>query len=802
LYRVTAITIALFVTALVAVGFAVLSWRRRDDEPGATALTVYLLSIAGGAATYGLDIAAVTLPTKLFWAEVSLVFMGAVGASWAYFALAYTGRSDWTTRRVAATLALEPFGLVVLFAVFGRDPLVYTLPDSGGVGSMSAVGAEAGPVVIAHFLYIIVVSLVATILFVDLYVRARSLYRTQALAVLVGAVSPWAGVAVRAIGIAGEVDVTLFVWAFAGVVMALALNRFRVLDPVPAAHSTVVEEMGDGILVLDRDDVVGDVNPTARDLLSIDADVVGQRAESVLDDWDRLADAPPDAWTETAVQDGDETRYLELQVSPFFDHHGRRVGRLVVLRDVTDRKRREQTLARFKTVFESVQDRVFVLDEADRFVLANDRLAALLDYERSDLLGRSFATVLADGTAGDVLDVTDDAVEVTVRTQTGEDIPCELLLAPVAFDGERGTVGVLRDIRERKRVERSLQETTERFETLVAASPIAIVAADTDGVVEVWNPAAEELFGYDAAEAVGEFMPIIPEENRDAIFEQHERILAGERLTGLETELERADGTLVETSVSIAPTHGPSGEVTGSVAVIADISDRKERERKLERQNERLDEFASIVSHDLRNPLQVATGHLELLAESTDDPSVEHVETALERMVTLIDDLLTLAREGRDVSDPEPVDLEAVATRSWGTVATDVASLEVIDVPETVQGDESRLQELFENLFRNCVEHGASPDHSVTVRLGSLDGGGFFVADDGPGIPEDERETVFESGYTTAEDGTGFGLAIVERIANAHGWDVAVTESENGGARFEFVPEESRPHRADPEPNA
>ncbi|MFC7135970.1 sensor histidine kinase [Halobaculum litoreum] len=149
-------------------------------------------------------------------------------------------------------------------------------------------------------------------------------------------------------------------------------------------------------------------------------------------------------------------------------------------------------------------------------------------------------------------------------------------------------------------------------------------------------------------------------------------------------------------------------------------------------------------------------------------------------MRTLIDDLLRLAREGRVVGDAEPVGIAETARRAWRIVDTADATLSVAD--GTVDADPERLCELFENLFRNAIEHAGD---GVTVRVEPTDGG-FVVADDGPGVPPARREDVFEAGVSTADDGTGFGLAIVRRIAEAHGWSVTLEDGENGGARFRF----------------
>jgi PAS domain S-box-containing protein len=209
----------------------------------------------------------------------------------------------------------------------------------------------------------------------------------------------------------------------------------------------------------------------------------------------------------------------------------------------------------------------------------------------------------------------------------------------------------------------------------------------------------------------------------------------------------------------------------------------RERTEALERQNDRLEEFATIVSHDLRTPLNVAEGRLELVREQCDSDQLDEISDALDRMATLINDTLTLARQGQLVTERAPVEMTDLVTQCWGRVATPEATLEAVH-EGTVRADDDRLQQVFENLFRNAIEHGG-PD--VTVRVGALeDASGFFVADDGPGIPAAERDSVFERGHTTSEDGTGFGLAIVAEIVDAHGWTIGVTDGDAGGARFEI----------------
>lgn len=239
----------------------------------------------------------------------------------------------------------------------------------------------------------------------------------------------------------------------------------------------------------------------------------------------------------------------------------------------------------------------------------------------------------------------------------------------------------------------------------------------------------------------------------------------------------------------------------GRIEHYTDITEQKEREqelqrrrRELEHQTERLENFASVLSHDFRTPLYTAQTYTGVLRENgnAEETVIAEIEEALDRADALVDDVLTLAREGTSVTEPTSVDLAAVVEDAWESIRTRTATL-TVDVECVVTADESQLTRLFQNLFRNAVEHGGD---SVTVRVSQLADRGFYVADNGPGIPAEDRDRVFEWAYSTKSDGTGFGLAIVQQIADAHGWDVVVTESRDGGARFEIQNVDMKPsHR-------
>ena len=412
---------------------------------------------------------------------------------------------------------------------------------------------------------------------------------------------------------------------------------------------------------------------------------------------------------------------------------------------------------------------------------------------------------------------------------------------------------------DQSRTEARLDEERRRFRVLFeqfTQPTVEVEYEDEEPIVRRVNPAFEEVFGYPAEEVVGESLDeyIVPDDHETEAEQINSRVREGARLAAEPVTRRTADGTrafLLQNAVY------PNG--SGGFAIYMDITDRRERERLLEERTDRLDELVSVISHDLRNPLSVVAGHLEMARDGTDSHHVERALGAAERSQNIVGDLLTLAREKDRVTDPSPVALDDIARDCWRDVTTGTAAL-AVGADGTVRADRSRLRQLLENLIRNAVEHNstssrpepddavehgltsppsqaredagsdnasepsvahapedaaergsgehlppgeaapadpptagsaaagatAAADDGVTITIGALEDG-FYVADDGPGIPPEEREAVFESGYSTGESGTGLGLSIVEQVAREHGWTVDLEESADGGARFEFT---------------
>ena len=483
-------------------------------------------------------------------------------------------------------------------------------------------------------------------------------------------------------------------------------------------------------------------------------------------------------------KDGTEF-WNRVTVAPIRDDAGELANFVGFQEDVTDRKERERALQRerdrFRAVFEDSFDPMVIADDDGRYVEVNDRATELFGYPEEELLGRSIREFAPDG-----VDVGTAWTEF--RTSNGERGTFPL----VRPDGTERVVeyaatanitpgehlSVLRDVTDRERRERDLR----RYERIVNTMQEAACIYDREGRFEVVNDHLASFYGTTPESLVGEPSSLLPRIREEHGGDPYRELLDGER-EELEGEVEgEFPGHGYEVLAYRLVPLEVDGEIEGVVGVAHEITDHRRREAELERRNERLDEFASLVSHDLQNPLDVAEGRLELASEECSSEHLDAVGRAHERMRTLIEDMLALARGGTRVADVEPVPLAEVVPEAWGTAVAGEAAL-AIEAERTIRADASRLQQLFVNLFGNAVAYGG---RDVTVTVGDLDGG-FYVADDGPGVPADERERVFETGYSGTGDGHGLGLAIVREIAGAHGWDVRLTESADGGARFEFT---------------
>ena len=466
---------------------------------------------------------------------------------------------------------------------------------------------------------------------------------------------------------------------------------------------------------------------------------------------------------------------------------------------------------RFEDTIERITDAFFALDNEDRFVLLNGKAEELLGVEQDEVVGVRLWDAFPAALGTRFYEEFGEAMETQEPASFEEYYqPQGRWFEVNAYPSREGLSVFLRDVTEQRALRGKLEALHDVTREL-------IVAESDEEIAERTVAAAEEILGFPLVavwrfdDATGNLDPLAWSDPIDDRAGRPEpRGPESEFLWEVyESGESRHLGFVPATTSS---SHHP-GKVdsellvpVGEYGVIGAYSDERDafdetdvelfrllastvesafartlRERQLARRNERLDDFASVVSHDLRNPLNVATGHVEL-ARDADDPAehLDRIDDSLGRMERLIEDLLARARADRGI-DRETLSLASVAREAWEGIDSADATLE-LDADAELTADPGRLRQLFENLFRNSVEHGGDAP-TVSVGVGE---DGFSVADDGPGIPETERDEVFERGVTHAMDGNGYGLAIVADVADGHGWRVSAGESEDGGARFEI----------------
>ena len=760
IWQQTPYTIPLVATTAFLFAFA--AYLRALDRSGWVSGTTLgsLLLFAGGSwiGLYTLRLSAATLPGKLLWLRVEFVPMLALPVIWLAYVVRYAGRTDWLTWRVFGPLAAIATGIELLVLTDGVHHLVYRECGLAQVGSFAVFDPVYGPV-FAVFLAFTYTLLGASLLFLaTAAAHARGVFRWQIAVLVLFAVAP---------GVAGILYVTgntpapglnipaLSLAVSTGAV-AVSFARFRWTEMTPIARDQSMESINEAVVVLDDATRIIDLNPAAERILSESgAALVGTPLTEALPELAEALDgitddATAEVRTELTVSNGGDCRCLDARVSPVGASVGDPAGYAVLLHDITARK----------TAEERAETRRQKIEDLHR--IARDLTAARTREEVFQRAVDGGAEVLGADVCR--LAIEDDGSLVPAASSGDEPLdrydpqPADHGVAGATF---RSNAPILVD---------DLEDT--RSATPASGPEPGPYLTDGPQPATDPEPAYRALLSAPIGD-LGTIQALAAEPG--AFSDDDDREVLELLTTHIETAVQRADA-----------------------------------ESELRTERDRLEEFASVVSHDLRNPLNVAQGRIELLKDQTTSDHVEPIDRSLSRMETIIADVLTLTREGDAVGDVEPVDLGACIENAWATVDTGSGVLERPNDLGTVDADAGRLRQLLENLVRNSVEHGSTgsrtesgdadpgsdsasegdadaADPAVTVRVGRIGNeDGFYVEDDGPGIPADERDAIFEHGYTTGSGGTGLGLTIVERIADAHGWTIAVTESDSGGARFEI----------------
>ncbi len=497
--------------------------------------------------------------------------------------------------------------------------------------------------------------------------------------------------------------------------------------------------------------------------------------------------------------------------------------------DITDHRQAEASLRaseeRLRLLLGSVRDyAIYMLDPTGHVVSWNPGAEQIKGYRAEEIIGEHFSRFYVPE------DVAAGRPEAALRTaaaegryeeenwrirKDGSRIWADVVITAVRDD--RGTlVGfakVTRDLTERQRAEEALRASEDRFRTLAVTANDAIISADRHGNITYFNPGAERIFGYKAAEVDGKPLTVLmPERFRDAHSAGIARYLAtGEaRVVGKTVELAGQKNNGAEFPLELSLASWRRGSEVAFTAIIRDISQRKQTEATLRRHttqveaaNAELDAFAYSVSHDLRAPLRGIDGFsqalLEDYADRLDDAGKDYltrVRSASQRMATLIDDLLNLSRVTRSEMHIGPVDLSALATG----IAEDMQKRDsgrrvefAITPGLRVSADPGLMRVVLQNLLDNAWKFTRKrPDARIEVGSVPQDGRpAYFVKDNGAGFDMTyvgKLFGAFQRLHGAQEfDGTGIGLATVQRVIHRHGGRVWAEGAVGDGATFYFT---------------
>ncbi len=698
-----AFSFAFIAAGIMAVCYAtVISMRK--SSPGVVPFTLFLLVLAEWLFARSLEAAGVDFGTKIFWGKMMQFGTVSSGVLWIIFSLSYVGSGWWRRPRNLFLLVLIPVIAVIL--LWTNDwhhlywPNIYPSPGTDG----TVLVWEHGPAFWVECVYYYL-SIVAGIIILWRYLlRKKGLYRTQLIILIVGTAVPLAANFIYLLGLSPikGLDLTPFAILITGFIYGATIFRFRFLDVVPVARSAMVERMPDGILVLNAYGVIVDLNP-----------VLGKMGtgKAKLEKGKRLAQVWPELET--------------------------------LRRGLEDRKHSEMTTAQGQT----------------------------LDIRVTGLKGR-------DGR-------------------------------------EAGQLIVLRDITERRKMEKTLLESEQRYEALVEQSNEAVLIVK-DGEYRYANRKAEDILGYKVDEILGQHLPFgIAEEDREMMAERYRLRTEGQPVPmTYEVKVERHDGEKRDVEISVG-TIRYEGE-TANIVTLRDITERKLTQRKLEElyrqekelraslqaEMEKRNKYTRALVHELNTPLTSILASGELLEVEIEGKRqaalVNNIRRASNNLKQRIDRLIELARGEAGLLKVNllPLDMGELLRESVAEMASAAQArglkieLEAGDLP-LVTGDRSRLKLVMVSLLRNAVRY--TEKGKVIVR-GKSEGKTVKVEveDSGKGIGKEELENLFDPYQRKGTEGQelgglGIGLALCKMIIDLHHGEIRVESEVGKGAKFSFT---------------
>ena len=489
----------LLFSALINLGLMVYAWRNRP-APGATALVFLFLGMGAWSLADSLRWASAEYEMQLFWASVRVPATELMTVALLAFAIRYVHGSGWLTRRRIFALFLIPFAIQIGLWTNGNHQLFWQTVQSVRLESSLALEFTYGPLFWAHALYDYLLIAAAMLMLARAFLRSPALYRAQIAAVLVGTVVPLSAnfLSITKTSPFPYLDLTPFGFTLSGVALALAIFRFRILDVVPAARDAVIQNMDEGVVVLDDQDRIVDANLAAERTFGRPApSLIGRPVVEVLPQWEALLEAGDGGTQQMDIDfpvEGGAVRSFEVRLSPIVHERNLQSARVMLLHDVTERRRTEESLrhteSKFEEVLKSIEDAYYETDLSGKLLLVNEAFGSALGYTMEELRGKHFRRLTRPSEARKMLRdfhrVFSEGkpikrVEYCFETASGDDLHAELSVSLIRDpDGEPvGFRGLIRDVTDRRRAQEELQRAKEMAEAAQAEAEAANEAKST-----------------------------------------------------------------------------------------------------------------------------------------------------------------------------------------------------------------------------------------------------------------------------------------------------------------------------------
>ncbi|GAC1342280.1 MAG: hypothetical protein NVSMB27_00960 [Ktedonobacteraceae bacterium] len=835
-WRFTPYMIPDIISGAILIWLMVVTWRRRS-APGATTFLVLLLAAAEYSLGYVLELGSPDLSTVIFWNNIEWLGVVLLPSAWLIFTLQYTGQTRWLTRRMIVLLAIVP--LITLL-------LVWTNNMHGLIRSSSALASDApfaalvgtnGAWFWVFLVYTYTLLLLGALLigsFIRTLMRATSLYHGQAIALLVAVLAPWVA---NALSIFGPrpfalLDFTPLGFTITGLALAWSLFRYQMLDLAPVARNIVVESMSDAVIVMDLQHRITDLNPAAEHLLGRSrAEVVGQSSLQAASAWSEYIQRfyhAPTAHEELVLTVDGTPRSFDLRISPLTDRRGVVNGRLVVLRDVSERKQAEQAAraseARKGAILQTALDAIITIDEQGSMLEFNPAAEQMFGYSRAEVLNQDMADFiippllrerhrqgLAHYLASGEGSLLGQRIEITALRADGREFPIDLAITRIPLDGPAMFTGYIRDITERQQAMEALEQAREEqaasarenarlyqeansqrqyFEALMNNSPIAIVSSDVESKIVAYNQAFELLFNPMQAAIVGTKLAyVVSSPKYQAITEHHiDRVQQGE-VVRLVARWQHRDLEVISVTVKVA------GQHVGILSFYVDITERKQAMKDLEQAraiaeaaNEAKSAFLAMMSHEIRTPMNAIIGMTGLLLDTPLTPEqcdyAETVRSSSDALLTIINDILDFSKieAGKLELERQPFDLRECVEAALDLLSThatekglDLAYLLDEQVPASVYGDVTRLRQILVNLLSNAVKFTREGEVVLTVAARRTD------EEEQADVEERDGEPVYEIHFAVRDTGIGISEEGQARLFHSFSQVDASTTRRYGG---------------------